>query len=252
MAYLTQEVRELETCADWRVIEAIEDVRQYTRLGRQGGQRQPAGQAARVLRRRASRPGCGDLSGGERRRLQFLRLLLAEPNVLHPRRADQRPRHRDADLAGGRPRRLGRHAARRLPRPLPARADVRPPGRAARRRRDPRPARRRRAVPRPARRGQAVGGRGRAVPARRRRPRPRPRSGAPAERRRRRTRPPRSREARKELGRIERQLSKLSSAEERHPRRHGAPRRPTTRRCSSSTASCAGSSTSARRSRWSG
>src|ERR1035437_8415713 len=33
MAYLTQEVRELEKFADWRVIEAIEDVKQYTRLG---------------------------------------------------------------------------------------------------------------------------------------------------------------------------------------------------------------------------
>jgi len=33
MAYLTQEVRELEKFAQWRVIEAIEDVKQYTRLG---------------------------------------------------------------------------------------------------------------------------------------------------------------------------------------------------------------------------
>ena len=33
LAYLTQEVRELERYADWRVIEAIEDVRKYIRLG---------------------------------------------------------------------------------------------------------------------------------------------------------------------------------------------------------------------------
>lgn len=81
IAHLTQEVRELERFEQWRVIEAIEDVRQYTTLG---GKEISAGQLATRLGfpggRQQSR--VGDLSGGERRRLQLTRLLLAEPNVL--------------------------------------------------------------------------------------------------------------------------------------------------------------------------
>jgi len=81
MAYLTQEVRELEKFADWRVIEAIEDVKQYTRLG---DKEVSASQLAKRLGFTGGRQQTrvGDLSGGERRRLQFLRLLMAEPNVL--------------------------------------------------------------------------------------------------------------------------------------------------------------------------
>ena len=81
MAYLTQEVRELEKFADWRVIEAIEDVKQYTRLG---DKEVSASQLAKRLGFSGGRQQTrvGDLSGGERRRLQFLRLLMAEPNVL--------------------------------------------------------------------------------------------------------------------------------------------------------------------------
>jgi ATPase subunit of ABC transporter with duplicated ATPase domains len=70
LAHLTQEVRELEPLAAYRVIEAIEDVARVMTLGDRevtGGRQQ-----TRV----------GDLSGGERRRLQILRLLMAEPNVL--------------------------------------------------------------------------------------------------------------------------------------------------------------------------
>jgi len=81
MAYLTQEVRELEKFDDWRVIEAIEDVRQYTRLG---DKEVSASQLAKRLGFSGGRQQTrvNDLSGGERRRLQFLRLLMAEPNVL--------------------------------------------------------------------------------------------------------------------------------------------------------------------------
>ena len=81
MAYLTQEVRELAPFADWRVIEAIEDVKAYTRLG---DKEVSASQLAKRLGFSGGRQQTrvSDLSGGERRRLQFLRLLMAEPNVL--------------------------------------------------------------------------------------------------------------------------------------------------------------------------
>jgi ATPase subunit of ABC transporter with duplicated ATPase domains len=81
MAYLTQEVRELEKFASWRVIEAIEDVKQFTRLG---DKEVSASQLAKRLGFSGGRQQTrvSDLSGGERRRLQFLRLLMAEPNVL--------------------------------------------------------------------------------------------------------------------------------------------------------------------------
>ncbi len=81
IAHLTQEVRELERFEQWRVIEAIEEVKQWTMLG---GKEISAGQLATRLGfsggRQQSR--VGDLSGGERRRLQLTRLLLTEPNVL--------------------------------------------------------------------------------------------------------------------------------------------------------------------------
>jgi ABC-type multidrug transport system ATPase subunit len=81
LAYLTQEVRELERYADWRVIEAIEDVRKYIRLGRK---EISASQLAQRLGFTGGRQQTrvSDLSGGERRRLQLTRLLMDEPNVL--------------------------------------------------------------------------------------------------------------------------------------------------------------------------
>jgi ATP-binding cassette subfamily F protein uup len=81
MAYLTQEVRELAKFADSRVIEAIEDVKAFTRLG---DKEVSASQLAKRLGFSGGRQQTrvSDLSGGERRRLQFLRLLMAEPNVL--------------------------------------------------------------------------------------------------------------------------------------------------------------------------
>ena len=77
--YLSQEVAELPS--GLRVLEAVQQVRERAELG---GVELTAGQLA-------ERFGFGnekqwtpvaDLSGGERRRLQLLRLLLAQPNVL--------------------------------------------------------------------------------------------------------------------------------------------------------------------------
>ncbi len=77
--YLSQEVAELPF--ELRVLEAVQQVRERAELG---GVELTAGQLA-------ERFGFGndkqwtpvaDLSGGERRRLQLLRLLLAQPNVL--------------------------------------------------------------------------------------------------------------------------------------------------------------------------
>ncbi|HEX6056412.1 MAG TPA: ABC-F family ATP-binding cassette domain-containing protein [Intrasporangium sp.] len=81
IAHLTQEVREIDRFGPWRVIEAIEDVRQWTTLG---GREISASQLATRLGFPGGRQQArvGDLSGGERRRLQLTRLLLEEPNVL--------------------------------------------------------------------------------------------------------------------------------------------------------------------------
>ncbi len=81
VAYLSQEVRELEPFRDRRVIEAIEDVKSTTTLG---GKEVSASQLAKRLGFSGGRQQTrvGDLSGGERRRLQLLRLLMSEPNVL--------------------------------------------------------------------------------------------------------------------------------------------------------------------------
>jgi len=81
IAYLSQEVRELERYAAWRVIEAIEDVRKYIRLGKK---EVSASQLAQRLGFTGGRQQTrvSDLSGGERRRLQLTRLLMSEPNVL--------------------------------------------------------------------------------------------------------------------------------------------------------------------------
>ncbi|MGH3588260.1 MAG: ATP-binding cassette domain-containing protein, partial [Pseudonocardia sp.] len=79
LAQLTQELVDLPE--DMRVLEATEQVAKYVRLGKLELT------ASSVLERLgfpASRQWTpdGDLSGGERRRLQLTRLLMAEPNVL--------------------------------------------------------------------------------------------------------------------------------------------------------------------------
>ena len=78
-AFLSQEVTEL--APELRVLEAVEEIRRSVRVGRR---ELTAGQ---LLERfgfagSAQWTRVGDLSGGERRRLQLLRLLMDEPNVL--------------------------------------------------------------------------------------------------------------------------------------------------------------------------
>ncbi|SDR16513.1 ABC-F family ATP-binding cassette domain-containing protein [Actinopolyspora saharensis] len=79
LAHLTQELHDLP--GQWRVLEAIEDVASHVQLGKyelsasQLGERFGFGKGRQWTR-------VGDLSGGERRRLQLARLLMGEPNVL--------------------------------------------------------------------------------------------------------------------------------------------------------------------------
>jgi len=80
-AMLTQDLTELDAVADLRVQEAVEKVRGSVRIGDRDV---TAGQLLERLgftRERVWTP-VGELSGGERRRLQLLRLLMGEPNVL--------------------------------------------------------------------------------------------------------------------------------------------------------------------------
>src|ERR1700744_5601773 len=79
IAYLSQELAELDP--DQRVLESVQDIRSYVQLGKRELS------ASQILERfgftgdKQWTP-IGDLSGGERRRLQLLRLLVDEPNVL--------------------------------------------------------------------------------------------------------------------------------------------------------------------------
>ncbi|WP_431780790.1 ABC-F family ATP-binding cassette domain-containing protein [Streptomyces chumphonensis] len=80
LAYLSQEVAELDPT--WRVLEAVEQVRSRVDLGK--GREMTASQLCErfgFAKEKQWTP-VGDLSGGERRRLQILRLLMDEPNVL--------------------------------------------------------------------------------------------------------------------------------------------------------------------------
>ena len=81
IGHLTQDVRELDALADRRVIDAVEDVKKVTMLVKK---EVTASQLAKKLGFSGGRQQTrvADLSGGERRRLQILRLLMAEPNVL--------------------------------------------------------------------------------------------------------------------------------------------------------------------------
>jgi ATP-binding cassette subfamily F protein uup len=79
LAHLSQELAELDP--DQRVREAVEEIRLRIQVG---GRELSAGQLLERLGFTAERQWTpiGDLSGGERRRVQMLRLLMAEPNVL--------------------------------------------------------------------------------------------------------------------------------------------------------------------------
>ncbi|MGR6967175.1 ABC-F family ATP-binding cassette domain-containing protein [Geodermatophilus sp. URMC 61] len=78
-AYLSQHVTELP--GPLRVLEAVQEI---ARIARIGNQEISASSLAERFGFPASRQWTpvGDLSGGERRRLQLLRLLMGEPNVL--------------------------------------------------------------------------------------------------------------------------------------------------------------------------
>jgi ABC transport system ATP-binding/permease protein len=79
IAYLSQELAELDP--GQRVLEAVQEIRSYVQLGKRELS------ASQMLERfgfsgdKQWTP-IGELSGGERRRLQLLRLLMDEPNVL--------------------------------------------------------------------------------------------------------------------------------------------------------------------------
>ncbi|MDX3111109.1 ABC-F family ATP-binding cassette domain-containing protein [Nonomuraea angiospora] len=79
LAHLSQELAELDPGR--RVLESVEEVRKYLQVGKREWT------ASQLLERLGFRGEAqwkvvGDLSGGERRRLQLLRLLMDDPNVL--------------------------------------------------------------------------------------------------------------------------------------------------------------------------
>ncbi|WP_372347816.1 ABC-F family ATP-binding cassette domain-containing protein [Streptomyces sp. KL116D] len=80
LAYLSQDVTELP--GTLRVLEAVQQIRDRVDLGK--GREMTAGQLCEQFgfSKEKQWTPVGDLSGGERRRLQILRLLMDEPNVL--------------------------------------------------------------------------------------------------------------------------------------------------------------------------
>ena len=79
-AFLTQHLDELDPT--WRVLEAVEKIANRVELG--GGRELSASQLCERLgfNRESQWTPVGDLSGGEKRRLQLTRLLMDSPNVL--------------------------------------------------------------------------------------------------------------------------------------------------------------------------
>ncbi|GAA1172611.1 putative ABC transporter ATP-binding protein [Corynebacterium glaucum] len=79
IGWLRQELDDLDPTR--RVIDAVEDVATYIELGK--GQLSASQLAERLgFSPKRQRTPVGDLSGGERRRLQLTRVLMSEPNVL--------------------------------------------------------------------------------------------------------------------------------------------------------------------------
>ncbi|HEX6347621.1 ABC-F family ATP-binding cassette domain-containing protein [Umezawaea sp.] len=79
LAHLTQELHDLR--GSMRVLEAIEEVARRVVLGKQEMSASQLGERFGFSSQKQWTP-VSDLSGGERRRLQLCRLLMAEPNVL--------------------------------------------------------------------------------------------------------------------------------------------------------------------------
>jgi ATP-binding cassette subfamily F protein uup len=79
-AFLSQHLEELDP--EWRVLEAVEKIANHVQLG--NGKELSASQLCEKLGFSADSQWTpvGDLSGGERRRLQLTRLLMDSPNVL--------------------------------------------------------------------------------------------------------------------------------------------------------------------------
>ncbi|WP_067781996.1 ABC-F family ATP-binding cassette domain-containing protein [Actinomyces vulturis] len=81
LAVLSQSTHELDALADKRVIEAVSDVARHIEVG---GKELTASQLVERLgfTKQRAWTRVAEISGGERRRLQLLRLLMTEPNVL--------------------------------------------------------------------------------------------------------------------------------------------------------------------------
>ena len=81
VATLSQSTHELDSLADMRVVEAVAMVSEHVSVG---GKELTAAQLVERLgfTRQRAWTRVGEVSGGERRRLQLLRLLMTEPNVL--------------------------------------------------------------------------------------------------------------------------------------------------------------------------
>ena len=81
VAALSQSTHELDALADLRVVEAVAMVGEHVTVG---GKELTAAQLVERLgfTRQRAWTRVGEVSGGERRRLQLLRLLMTEPNVL--------------------------------------------------------------------------------------------------------------------------------------------------------------------------
>lgn len=81
LATLSQDTHELDALADMRVVEAVAQVSQTCLVdGREISAMQMTERMGFTRQRAYTR--IGEVSGGERRRLQLMRLLMAEPNVL--------------------------------------------------------------------------------------------------------------------------------------------------------------------------
>ena len=79
IAYLSQELAELDP--DQRVLESVQHIRSFVQLGKRELSASQMLEKFGFTGDKQWTP-IGDLSGGERRRLQLLRLLMDEPNVL--------------------------------------------------------------------------------------------------------------------------------------------------------------------------
>ena len=81
VATLSQETRELDAVAGMRVVEAVADIAQVVVAGGKEITAQQMTERMGFTRERAH-TRVKEISGGERRRLQLMRLLMSQPNVL--------------------------------------------------------------------------------------------------------------------------------------------------------------------------